>query len=180
MLNIYLGSSKIRITLFFTIFFIAGFHSYTSFGQTAESPETQSEEALEEAPKVIEQPAYEYFYWPEEDLNNFGLSTMGQGKSGSTLGEKSRRTSNVEANAYLKSSKEDKAETIDNTVPAKKPVEPIYTEPVEKPSAHPASDKPIYEWRDENGTLHMTNDLGKVPPEYQDQIYETINEEPGR
>ena len=70
-----------------------------------EQVETESEEAIEQAPVVIEQPAYEYFYWPEEDLNNFGLSTMGEGKSGSTLGTSSGRTSNIEANEYLRSKK---------------------------------------------------------------------------
>lgn len=153
------------------------------FTQTTESGESESQEALEQAPKVIEQPAYEYYYWPEEDLNNFDLSTMGSGKSGSTLGDKSKRTSNVEANEYLKSRKEERQEKTDSkedTESAKKSSEPLYVEPVEKPLTNSPSGKPIYEWKDENGTLHMTNDLGKVPTEYQNQFFESETQDSGQ
>ena len=148
------------------------------FTQTTESGETESQKAIDESPIVIEQPAYEYYYWPEEDLNNFSLSTMGQGKSGSTLGDKSQRTSNIEANSYLKSKKENKenkdnADSLEKTETGKEPSEPLYVEPVDKPRASSPSRKPIYEWKDEDGTLHITNDLGKVPPEYQNQFYES-------
>lgn len=142
-----------------------------------EQQEPSSEEAIEQAPRIIEEPAYEYFYWPEEDLNNFGLSTMGEGKSGSTLGSTTGRTSNIEANEYLRSKKEAQNKTEaqeDNTSEAITPSgreEPSYPVSEEQSSRAP-SDSPIYEWRDEDGNLHITNDLGKVPPEYQDQLYE--------
>lgn len=148
--------------------------------QAQESGESQSEEAIQEAPVVIQEPAYEYFYWPEEDLNNFGLSTMGEGKSGSTLGTSTGRTSNIEANEYLRNSKEarNKAKAQDEMKPESvKPTEQqdIYEAPQPASSKTP-SGNPIYEWRDEDGNLHMTNELGKVPPEYQDQFFE---ENPG-
>lgn len=149
--------------------------------QAQESDESASEEAIEQAPRVIEEPAYEYFYWPEEDLNNFGLSTMGEGKSGSTLGTSSGRTSNVEANEYLRSKKdaqkkaEDSEEDKPKNVRPAEQEEPIY-QASEVPSSRTPSDNPIYEWRDEDGNLHMTNELGKVPPEYQNQFFE---ERPG-
>ena len=152
------------------------------FAQTGESG---SEEAIEQAHKVIQEPVYEYYYWPEEDLNNFGLSTLGEGKSGSTLGDKSKRTSNVEANEYLKSRKDERQKRKAET---QKPEESKRTagqngpdeEALAPPESAVPSGKPIYEWRDEDGTLHITNDLGNIPPEYQDQLYESTNEEPGR
>ncbi len=107
---------------------------------------------------------------------------MGNGKSGSTLGEKTRRTSNIEANAYLKSKKENKenADSEENTEAGTESREPLYVEPVAQPRAHSASEKPIYEWTDENGTLHITNDLGQVPPEYQNQFYESEPQDSGQ
>lgn len=175
-------SLMIKTTLIAILFSVL-FTATPGFSQTTESGESESQQAIEEAPKVIEQPAYEYYYWPEEDLNNFDLSTMGSGKSGSTLGDKSKRTSNIEANSYLKSQKENQQEKTDSeegTESTKKSSEPLYVEPVEKPSAQSPSGNPIYEWKDENGTLHMTNDLGKVPPEYQNQFFESEPEGPGQ
>ncbi|NIP32211.1 MAG: hypothetical protein GTN99_10500, partial [Candidatus Dadabacteria bacterium] len=29
----------------------------------------------------------------------------------------------------------------------------------------------LYQWRDKDGILHVTDDLGSVPPEYRDQAY---------
>ena len=148
-----------------------------AIGHAQESGESGSEEDVQQAPRIIEEPAYEYFYWPEEDLNNFGLSTMGKGKSGSTLGSSTGRTSNVEANEYLRSKKEARKKIEaqeDNNGENVRPSaqeQPLY-QASELQSSKSPSDNPIYEWRDENGNLHITNDLGKVPPEYQDQVYE--------
>jgi len=177
-----MGSLRIKTFTLIAILLSVLFTATQGFAQTIESDETESQKELEEAPKVIEQPAYEYYYWPEEDLNSFGLSTMGKNKSGSTLGDKSQRTSNIEANAYLKSKKENQqnnADDMEKSETRKEPSEPLYVEPVEKPHAQPPSGKPIYEWKDENGTLHMSNDLGKVPTEYQNQFYESEPEGSG-
>ena len=142
--------------------------------QTNDPSETPGEEAIDQAPKTIEQPAYEYYYWPEEDLNNFGLSTIGEGKSGSTLGDKSKRTSNIEANEYLRSAKENRENTgeQEKEESQNEQAEPLIVEPVERSISGAPSDRPMYEWKDKDGNLHITNDLGKVPQEYQDQVYE--------
>lgn len=106
---------------------------------------------------------------------------MGEGKSGSTLGDKSKRTSNIEVNSYLKSKREeqqDKPEDTESSDATKEPSEPQYIEPVEKTNVNTPSGKPIYEWKDENGTLHISNDLGNVPPEYQNQFFESESQEP--
>ena len=106
---------------------------------------------------------------------------MGEGKSGSTLGTRSGRTSNVEANEYLRSKKENRekkeadAEKPQEISPADQP----YEEVSETLSTSSPSGKPMYEWRDENGTLHISNDLGNVPPEYQDQLFEAQTESSG-
>ena len=108
---------------------------------------------------------------------------MGEGKSGSTLGDKSKRTSNIEVNSYLKSKKEEQQDEpgdIESSDTAKEPSKPRYIEPVEKTKVNTPSGKPIYEWKDENGTLHISNDLGTVPTEYQNQFYESESEGTGQ
>lgn len=107
---------------------------------------------------------------------------MGEGGSGSTLGTKSGRTSNIEANEYLRSKKENRQEKkaeAENTEDSGPIDEPFNEEAPQTQSSYAPSGKPIYEWRDENGTLHISNDLGNVPPEYQDQLFEAQTEDSG-
>jgi len=38
-----------------------------------------------------------------------------------------------------------------------------------------SSDKDIYRWTDENGVLHMTNNINSIPPEYLDQVEQSTD-----
>lgn len=133
---------------------------------------------------TIEEPAYEYFYWPDEDLNSFGLSSIGSGKSGTTLGTGSQRTSNLQVNPPLKRHQEDKGTEFDETggdgpIP---PGEEYIDAPgaaIETPS-NPASDNPMYKWVDDEGNLHITNNLGDVPAEYREELYNRSVNNPER
>ena len=153
------------------------------FTQTGESV---GEASGTEAPIAIEQPAYKYYYWPEEDLNNFSLSTMGDGKSGSTLGQDTKRRSNLEVNPSLKSKKENYIKSENREEEGEKQeadtesTQPLYIEPADKPRAHGPSGNPIYEWKDEDGTIHITNVLGNVPLEYQKDFFESESGETGQ
>jgi len=164
-----------KFALIVTFLFSAQFTAAQGFAQSEESADTQGEASGAEAPVVIEQPAYEYYYWPEEDLNNFGLSTMGDGKSGSTLGQDTQRKSNIEVNSSLRSKKENEKmpENGEESEADTKQAKPLYTEPADKPSSHSASGNPIYQWKDEEGNIHVTNELGKVPLEYQKEVLES-------
>jgi hypothetical protein len=141
-----------------------------SVEENAEIPQGSSQDIV-----TIEEPAYEYFYWPNEDLNSFGLSSMGSGKSGTTLGTGSQRTSNLEVNPPPKRHQEDKGAEFDETG-GDGPIPPgeEYTDApgavIETPS-NPASDNPIYKWVDDEGNLHITNNLGDVPAEYREELY---------
>lgn len=140
--------------------------------------ETQtSPDASEPIINIQEQP-YKYYYWPEEDLNNFGLSSMGNGKGGTSLGRSSERKSNLEVNAPREPEEEqrDGAESKEDAGSEPDSVTaPDYgyetTGAPEDTSASPASRNPIYKWVDDKGTLHITNNLGDVPPEYQQDYY---------
>ncbi len=162
------------------------------FAQTEESDsgpaETESQSSPDASDPIIniqEQP-YKYYYWPDEDLNNFGLSSMGSGKTGTTLGSSSERKSNLEVNAPGRPEKRKESEPgspeegngkIDSTLAPDYDIETI--EPPGDSSLRPASESPIYKWVDDQGTLHITNNIGDVPLKYQEEYYnrEEITEE---
>jgi hypothetical protein len=163
--------------------------SYQAFTQYEETEPVQEETNPEEGsegsgqgsgePVVIEQQPYEYYYWPEEDLDNFGLSTLGQGQGGSTLGRSLQRKSNIEVNAPKKPP-EQEGNKEEETGAAQEeedtelfPPEETGDESVSVDEAPPESPKEseFYEWVDDKGNVHITNNLGDVPLKYQEQIY---------
>ena len=134
--------------------------------------EGSGEEAQQAAPEsaggpiVIEEQPYEYYYWPDENLNNFGLSSMGQG---TTMGKTPERKSNLEANPVKP--KPTPAPEDEEEIP---PDEAIGAGTAAEPNAGRqtgASGAAFYKWVDEKGELHVTNNIGEVPLEYQQQIY---------
>jgi hypothetical protein len=144
-----------------------------SFETTAQ--ETEGEGGGEEtlaapegggAPVVIEEEPYEYYYWPDENLNNFGLSSMGQG---TTMGKTPERKSNLEVNPVKP--KPAPAPGDEEEVPSDESIDAdISTEPNAGRQTG-ASGAAFYKWVDDKGELHITNNIGEVPLEYQQQIY---------
>jgi len=133
-------------------------------GGGEETPQAAPESAG--APIVIEEQPYEYYYWPDENLNNFGLSSMGQG---TTMGTTPERKSNLEANPVKP--KPTPAPGDEEEIP---PDEAIDSGVSVEPGAGRqtgASGAAFYKWVDEKGELHITNNIGEVPLEYQQQIY---------
>lgn len=154
------------------------------FAQSEEASSTQDAAESQGAPDAsepivnIQEQPYKYYYWPDEDLNNFGLSSMGGGKTGTTLGSTSERKSNLEVNATEKpeDERQDGAESPeDEDIEPDSTTAPDYgdetTGASEDYSPTPASDTPIYKWVDDKGTIHITNNLGDVPLEYQQDYY---------
>ena len=128
--------------------------------------ETQAAPEGGGAPVIIEEEPYEYYYWPDENLNNFGLSSMGQG---TTMGKTPERESNLEVNPVKP--KPTPAPEDEEEAP---PDEAIDSGTAAEPNAGRqtgASGAAFYKWVDEKGELHITNNIGEVPLEYQQQIY---------
>ena len=151
--------------------------SEPSMGQTTgETEPSQGTELPQSAPNypIIDNAGIVY---PREDLDPFGYSTLG-GTSGlgdredtSTLGTDTRRKSNIEVNKprERKSVEEVTGATEEQT-------ETGFTEPetASEPQSigytSPGRKGGLYTWKDENGVVHVTNDLGSVPLKYQDQV----------
>lgn len=119
------------------------------------SPTTQAQEPVE-----VMQPAYRWFFWPDEEPENFNLSTMGHGNSGTTMGEKTSRRSNLEVNPMGDSETEEN-QPVDDQV--EQPVEDEFEDINAVPPARPPSDNPVVKWVDEEGNIHITNEPRNVP-----------------
>ena len=160
----------------------ASFAQYdeTDAGGEATPPEdgSQSPEGGGGEPVMVPQKPYEYYYWPEDNLDNFGLSTLGQGEGGSTLGKSLNRKSNIEVNAPKKPAEDENADNGEAEEPETDthlypPDESDLTDgPVtgEPPPTVPKESE-FYEWVDDKGNVHITNNLGDVPPDQQEEAY---------
>jgi len=158
---------------------------YTSFAQYDDTdaggeetpPQDGSQSPGGGEPVVVPQQPYEYYYWPEENLDNFGLSTLGQGQGGSTLGRSLNRKSNIEVNAPKKPAEE---EDTKNGEAGEATDTELYPPDESGPADGPITGEPapsvpkeseFYEWIDDKGNVHITNNLGDVPPGQQEEVY---------
>jgi hypothetical protein len=175
----------IKQTLFFSLFIIVvaiyapinSFSQSTSGGTGIVSPNAQPPSGGSETPDVLQgQPDFpDYIVAPRDNLNPFGLSTMSGSKdvdyrdSAGTLGTTTKRPSNIEVNSPPK--KEIPEEGADESNQASEDsftqADIVNQPPTSASRRH--KQESIYRWTDEEGVLHITNDLGTVPPKYQDQ-----------
>ena len=133
----------------------------------------------QDAPTTPVQPAPdfpEYIVRPSEDLNPYGLSSLGESTEqdyrdgAGTLGTKTTgRPSNRDVN---KKAEEKRAENRANT--QNQAVDQIVVEDdaaVQNFSSAPKSgSSSMIRWVDDQGVTHITNNIGAVPPEYRDRI----------
>jgi hypothetical protein len=121
--------------------------------------------------------------YPRENLDPFGLSTIGestesgQREAGSTFGRETKRKSNLEVN---KPRGKEKGEETTAEEGAPSTEREAGSEPVEGGYTTPGKRGVLYTWRDEKGVVHVTNDLGSVPPKYQDQMLKGYEETGGK
>ncbi len=154
-------------------------------GTEVNSPTSQTQSQVDQIPSQGTTQSEQFQnppYFPQENLNPYGLSSLGSKglgdrKEGSTLGTTTKQKSNVEVNKP-KEKKESQettqeqggVEAITSTT-VKEETQPIPEESNEEVFASPLNKSiGFYKWKDENGVMHATNNLGSVPPEYQDQL----------
>jgi len=126
------------------------------------------------APVVIEEEPYEYYYWPDEDLNNFGLSSMGKG---TTMGQTPQRKSNLEVNPPKPKPSPEPDDEDDEETPPEGSLDAGSGAAPEVGAGRQTggSGTAFYRWVDDKGNVHYTNNLGEVPLEYQQQMYRQEN-----
>jgi hypothetical protein len=114
--------------------------------------------------------------YPREDLDNFEMSSLGKstGLGGreerSTLERETKRKSNLEVNRprQKNAGEEPAQETNDETDGSSSEVQYDSESPIGYTS--PSKSSGLFTWKDENGVVHVSNDLGSVPTKYQEQI----------
>jgi hypothetical protein len=120
-----------------------------------------------------------YYYWPDENLNSFGMSTLGNEGGGSTFGKSTEKPSNLQVNPPTQEQMQNQENVGDetNNVPLEDTLSSEESISVVSPSA-PAKKGPVYKWVDDKGVLHVTNNLGSVPAEFLGKM--TVDNELGR
>ena len=119
---------------------------------------------------------------PREDLNQFENSTLRERSTNfrqgqSTLNPTINRNSNVEVNAEIEKSRDERNNALEEEKTAvKTATEEKPTAQDDKNSVNGTSDfssgsSTLFRWTDKDGNLHVTDNLGSVPPEYRDQAY---------
>ena len=112
-----------------------------------------------------------FFYWPQEDPDNFSLSTMGTTnveptQAGSTLGAgTTQRRSNIDVNQPRERPQETETDTsaVDEYIAEVESAQ-------QGSSGIQSGGSNMYKWVDANGEVHVTNNPGSIPPEYRDQV----------
>jgi hypothetical protein len=171
------------ITAFVMFFYV---FSQGVFAQTAESADSSETTSPTEAPpQVINTPQSQPdspiidnsgIVYPRENLNPFGMSTLGSStdsglrKDGSTLSSGTKRRSNLDVNKP-REKKVIEEETVQEETTFDAGIEESIEEPVESAtSLSSGKSGNLYKWVDKNGVLHVTNDLGSVPSEHRQQV----------
>lgn len=157
------------------------FAQATGGGTGIVSPNTQAPSGGTQNPAVLqEQPDFpNYMVYPSEDLNPFGLSTIDKSAEmdyrddSSTLGVSSKRPSNLEVNAPR-----EKLPLKEGEEAGEEEIEDIGLSSESVSSVSSGKSGKVYTWKDDKGVLHVSNNLGSVPIEYQQQVVtETPNKQ---
>ncbi|MGE5446173.1 MAG: DUF4124 domain-containing protein [Ignavibacteriales bacterium] len=126
-------------------------------------------------------------YFPPQNLDNFGLSTIGnkgigENKGGSTLGVGTKQKTNAEVNkpkekketegTAAQGGTESGTETNTTAAGMEETTQINSNQPTESLSTSLNKSSGLYTWKDKNGVVHVTNNIGSIPAEYQEQ---TIN-----
>ena len=119
---------------------------------------------------------------PREDLNQFENSTLRERSTNfrqgqSTLNPSTTRKSNAEVNADIEKSREERNNALEEekttvqTTTEEKPTAQDDKNSVKGTSDFSSGSSTLFRWTDKDGNLHVTDNLGSVPPEYRDQAY---------
>jgi len=100
-----------------------------------------------------------YYYWPSENADNFQYSELGNSSLSSRNGL--QRSSNIDVN---------KQEAEEKSSIKQPDTNADLAEPTVNVSSRPANSTPLIKWVDDEGVVHVTNNLNSVPDKYKDQL----------
>ncbi len=121
--------------------------------------------------------------YPEHDLNQFENSSLNETKTEfrhgqSTLNPVIIQNSNAKVNAEIEKRRAARLEALekenaedDQTVDGQKPDTQDSAGSADNTNFKAPGTSALFRWTDKDGILHVTDDIGSVPPEYRDQAY---------
>lgn len=125
----------------------------------------------------------DYIVRPSEDLNPYGLSSLGttteegaiDDAAGSLGTTTSNRPSNRDVNKAIadKKAQEAEKEKANQSERSQDQTEVIEEEEIDYrdvSSSRVKGSSNMIKWVDDKGVVHITNNVGSVPPQYRDQI----------
>jgi hypothetical protein len=129
-----------------------------------------------QAPSPLDFP--QFIITPSEDLNQFENTRLKETKTEfrhgqSTLTPKIIRKSNVEVNAELEKRRAERLEALEkeNAEDEQNTNTQDSAGSADNTNFNAPGTSELFRWTDKDGILHVTDDLGSVPPEYRDQAY---------
>ena len=119
---------------------------------------------------------------PKEDLNQFENTTLRERSTNFRQGQNTltptiNRNSNLEVNAEIEKSRDERNNALEEektavqTATEEKPTAQDDKNSVNGTSDSSSGSVTLFRWTDKDGNLHVTDNLGSVPPEYRDQAY---------
>jgi len=128
------------------------------------------------APSPLDFP--QFIITPGEDLDQFENTRLNRTKTEfrhgqSTLTPKIIRKSNVEVNAELEKRRAERLEALEkeNAEDEQNTNTQDSAGSADNTNFNAPGTSELFRWTDKDGILHVTDDLGSVPPEYRDQAY---------
>ena len=111
-----------------------------------------------------------FYYWPQEDADNFELSTMDSSSFEPTERSSSlnRGTGDRRSNQEVNRPRQENPDTETDTSAVDKYIAEVEAANKQGSTGNQGSSN-IYKWVDSNGEVHVTNNPDSIPPEYRDQ-----------
>ena len=113
-----------------------------------------------------------FYYWPQEDADNFALSSLDSSnieptQRGSSLNTRTTDIrSNQDANKPLEGNQKN---TEVDTTAVDEYIAEVESINQQGGTSGGGSGSNIYKWVDGNGEVHVTNNPASIPPEFRDQ-----------
>ncbi len=160
----------------FLLIFILNINSVVSQTSGGSAPGGAAPVGPGQAPSPLDFP--QFIITPSEDLNQFENTRLKETKTEfrhgqSTLTPKIIRKSNVEVNAELEKRRAERLEALEkeNAEDEQNTNTQDSAGSADNTNFNAPGTSELFRWTDKDGILHVTDDLGSVPPEYRDQAY---------
>jgi len=129
----------------------------------------------------------QYIVTPRDDLDNYDYSNMNKSnfkgsredQDLSNFDKPNIQENNVEINSQLQKMEEERNKSLmpkeggdsGAGIPDQVNTEEPVTDSADSDYVQPTQKISLYRWYDSDGILHVTDDFGSIPPEYQDSAF---------